>query len=186
MTDHIVLLNSVLASPEIEIDEDLLNILAEADIDIEEDFESLEEMILISSENTEPGEDSEYDETETDENETDETETGENETDENPDSKIEFVREIIAKSGFTINLVRNPPTHITDEMPSLTAFLSKGYKTYINGIRVFRFSFGKIRPLEESVVKQEMEILSSRISGIEDQAERSAIENEIRKLRDLI
>jgi hypothetical protein len=188
MTDHIILLNSALVNPEIEIDEDLLNILAEAEIDIESDFESLEEMVSTDNLDTDEQDEDDLDPPEkVDSEEVEEVEeTIESEVEEKPDAKIESVREIVAKSRFTINLVRNPPTHISDEMQSLTAFLSKGYETYVNGIRVFRFSFGKIRPLEESVVQQEIEILSRRISGIEDLAERSAIENEIRKLKDLI
>ena len=155
----------------LELDDELSDFLKSEGIELDEP-ESLDEMLDIDD-YSEPELESSDDYSEP------EPETS--------DSKIQNVSCIEAERGkYKIVLARNPRSHIKDEIELLSKLLADRFYVKINEIPVYNFGFGKIRPLEDSVVHQEIVELADRARQIEDIEERSAIEREIQKLKNLI
>ena len=153
----------------LELDDELSDFLKSEGIELDEP-ESLDEMLDIDD-YTEPESSDDYTEPEP----------------ETSDSKIQNVSCIEAERGkYKIVLARNPRSHIKDEIELLSKLLADRFSVKINEIPVYNFGFGKIRPLEDSVVHQEIVELADRARRIEDIEERSAIEREIQKLKSLI
>jgi hypothetical protein len=145
---------------DIELDEELSDFLKSEGIELDEQ-ESLDEMLDIEVEETD--------------------------TEETSDRNIQNISCIEAERGkYKIVLARNPCSHIKDEIELLSKLLADRYSVKINDIPVYNFGFGKIRPLEDSVVQQEIVMLADRARQIEDAEEKSAITREIQKLKNLI
>lgn len=153
----------------LELDDELSDFLKSEGIELDEP-ESLDEMLDIDD-YSEPESSDDYTEPEP----------------ETSDSKIQNVSCIEAERGkYKIVLARNPRSHIKDEIELLSKLLADRFSVKINEIPVYNFGFGKIRPLEDYVVHQEIVELADRARQIEDIEERSAIEREIQKLKNLI
>jgi hypothetical protein len=153
---------------DIELDEELSDFLKSEGIELD-DQESLYEMLDI------------------DEVEANDIDVEEPDTEETSDRNIQNISCIEAERGkYKIVLARNPCSHIKDEIELLSKLLADRYSVKINDIPVYNFGFGKIRPLEDSVVQQEIVMLADRARQIEDAEEKSAITREIQKLKNLI